>query len=94
MTFRSVERLACQSAITALDVSVQAEVLNLLCDLRDDEQLTYVLVSHDLAVIAHMCDRVLVMQDGRFVDDLDREDLKAGRTHSEYSRTLFEASFL
>lgn len=79
---------------SALDVSVQAEVLNLLADLRDEQQLTYVLVSHDLAVIAHMCDRVLVMQSGVFVDELTQDDLAAGRTNADYSRTLFEASFL
>ncbi|MDO1584356.1 ABC transporter ATP-binding protein [Rhizobium oryzicola] len=79
---------------SALDVSVQAEVLNLLADLKDERQLTYVLVSHDLGVIAHMCDRVLVMKGGVFVDALSREDLYEGRTHNDYSRMLFEASAL
>ncbi|KKB11751.1 peptide ABC transporter ATP-binding protein [Devosia geojensis] len=88
------EILLLDEPTSALDVSVQAEVLNLLSDLRDERQLTYVLVSHDLAVIAHMCDRVLVMQDGRFVDELTKDDLKAGRTHAQYSKDLFEASFL
>ncbi|WP_319517688.1 ABC transporter ATP-binding protein [uncultured Martelella sp.] len=79
---------------SALDVSVQAEILNLLADLRDDQRLTYVLVSHDLAVIAHMCDRVLVMKDGAFVDDLSRQDLAAGITHHPYADSLFAASYL
>ncbi|UJW84008.1 ABC transporter ATP-binding protein [Devosia sp. SL43] len=79
---------------SALDVSVQAEVLNLLSDLREQRNLTYVLVSHDLAVIAHMCDRVLVMKDGVFVDELDRLALQTGRTNHDYSRQLFEASFV
>ena len=56
--------------------------------------LTFVLVSHDLAVIAHMCDRVLVMQNGDFVDELTKADLEAGVTHSAYSGELFESSFL
>jgi peptide/nickel transport system ATP-binding protein len=77
---------------SALDVSVQAEVLNLLCDLRDQRTLTYVLVSHDLSVIAHMCDRVLVMKDGAFVDELTKEDLQRGVTHHAYSQMLFEES--
>lgn len=77
---------------SALDVSVQAEVLNLLCDLRDQRTLTYVLVSHDLSVIAHMCDRVLVMKDGAFVDELTKEDLQRGVTHNDYSQMLFEES--
>jgi peptide/nickel transport system ATP-binding protein len=88
------EILLLDEPTSALDVSVQAEVLNLLSDLRDNRQLTYVLVSHDLAVIAHMCDRVLVMQNGLFVDELTKDDLKAGRTHAQYSKDLFEASFL
>lgn len=79
---------------SALDVSVQSEVLNLLSDLKDTKHLTYVLVSHDLAVIAHMCDRVLVMKDGTFVDELDKQDLQYGRTHHPYSKQLFEASYL
>jgi peptide/nickel transport system ATP-binding protein len=79
---------------SALDVSVQAEVLNLLSDLKDEQQLTYVLVSHDLSVIAHMCDRVLVMKDGVFVDEMTREDLQAGHTHSDYAKMLFEASMI
>lgn len=79
---------------SALDVSVQAEVLNLLSDLKETRQLTYVLVSHDLSVIAHMCDRVLVMKDGIFVDELDKEALRTGETHHAYSKQLFEASFI
>lgn len=79
---------------SALDVSVQAEVLNLLSDLREEQQLTYVLVSHDLSVIAHMCDRVLVMKDGVFVDELTPEAFRGGEITQAYSKTLFEASFL
>lgn len=79
---------------SALDVSIQAEILNLLADQREERDLTFVLVSHDLAVIAHMCDRVLVMQNGVFVDELTKTDLEAGVTHSAYSGELFESSFL
>ncbi|MCA2371586.1 ABC transporter ATP-binding protein [Agrobacterium genomosp. 3 str. RTP8] len=79
---------------SALDVSIQAEILNLLADQREERDLTFVLVSHDLAVIAHMCDRVLVMQNGVFVDELTRADLEAGVTHAAYSGELFESSFL
>ncbi|WP_106795621.1 ABC transporter ATP-binding protein [Rhizobium sp. H4] len=79
---------------SALDVSVQAEILNLLADQREEKGLTYLLVSHDLAVIAHMCDRVLIMKNGGFVDELTKEDLQAGTTHDAYARELFEASFI
>ncbi|XHE16298.1 ABC transporter ATP-binding protein [Agrobacterium deltaense] len=79
---------------SALDVSIQAEILNLLADQREDQNLTFVLVSHDLSVIAHMCDRVLVMQNGVFVDELTKADLEAGTTHAAYSGELFESSFL
>ncbi|SHN10192.1 ABC transporter ATP-binding protein [Roseibium suaedae] len=88
------EVLLLDEPTSALDVSVQAEVLNLLADLREERGLTYVLVSHDLAVIAHMCDRVLVMKDGLFVDELDKSDLARGETHHAYSKQLFEASYL
>ncbi|MBB2699213.1 ABC transporter ATP-binding protein [Rhizobium phaseoli] len=79
---------------SALDVSVQAEILNLLADQREEKGLTYLLVSHDLAVIAHICDRVLIMKNGGFVDELSKADLQAGITHDAYARELFEASFM
>ncbi len=77
---------------SALDASVQAEMLNLLSRLRAERGLTFLMVSHDLAVIDHMCDRVLVMQHGRAVEELLREDLAAARMQTDYARTLFEAS--
>lgn len=79
---------------SALDVSIQAEVLNLLADKREELGLTCVLVSHDLAVIGHMCDRILVMNDGMFVDELTRDEMRLGITHADYSRELIEASFI
>ena len=77
---------------SALDVSVQAEILNLLADLRDLRGLTYVLVSHDLAVVAHMCDRLAVMAEGRFVEELAVGQLRHGEVRHAYTRTLLEAS--
>jgi peptide/nickel transport system ATP-binding protein len=77
---------------SALDASVQAEVLNLLLRLREERGLTFLMVSHDLAVIDHMCDRVLVMQHGRAVEELVREDLAAARIKTDYARSLFAAS--
>ncbi|MEZ5797891.1 MAG: ABC transporter ATP-binding protein [Paracoccaceae bacterium] len=77
---------------SALDASVQAEVLNLLARLREERGLTFLMVSHDLAVIDHMTDRVLVMQHGRAVEELSRDDLAAARMTTDYARSLFEAS--
>ena len=77
---------------SALDVSVQAEILNLLKDLRTEHQLTYVMVSHDLAVVAHMCDRLAVMQAGRIVEIMDAATLRAGAPREDYSRALIAAS--
>jgi ABC-type glutathione transport system ATPase component len=77
---------------SALDASIQAEVLNLLDRLRAERGLTYVLVSHDLAVVAHMCDRLMVMQHGAAVEDLSRADLRARRARQDYTLRLLEAS--
>ena len=77
---------------SALDASVQAETLNLLSRLRAERGLTFLMVSHDLAVIDHMCDRVLVMQNGRAVEELSRDDLAGSRMKTDYARNLFEAS--
>ena len=77
---------------SALDASVQAETLNLLSRLREERGLTFLMVSHDLAVIDHMCDRILVMQHGRAVEELARADLAGARMHTDYARSLFAAS--
>lgn len=77
---------------SALDASVQAEVLNLLNRLRAERGLTFLMVSHDLAVIDHMTDRILVMKDGRAVEGLLREDLAQGRMTTDYARSLLSAS--
>jgi ABC-type dipeptide/oligopeptide/nickel transport system ATPase subunit len=77
---------------SSLDVSIQAEILNLLGRLRRERGLTYVLVSHNLAVIAHMCDRLAVMNQGRIVEQLDVAALRAGAFTHAYTRQLFEAS--
>ena len=77
---------------SALDVSVQAEILNLLKDLRDRENLTFVLVSHDMAVIAHLCDRVAVMQDGIFVEVTTKQNLLQGTIAHPYTKTLLDGS--
>ncbi|PSJ56447.1 ABC transporter ATP-binding protein [Pseudaminobacter soli (ex Li et al. 2025)] len=73
---------------SALDVSVQAEILNLLADLRAARNLTYVLVSHNLAVIAHLCPEVGVMLGGEMVEQLSAEDLRAGRTKHPHASEL------
>lgn len=77
---------------SALDVSIQAEILNLLKDLRQREKLTYILVSHDMAVVAHLCNRVAVMQDGVFVEVATREQLLSGAVAHPYTRTLLDGS--
>lgn len=77
---------------SALDVSVQAEILNLLARLRQERGLTYVLVSHNMAVVARMCDRVAVMDHGQVAEELSRRDLIEGRAHSEAARLLIDTS--
>ncbi len=77
---------------SALDVSVQAEILNLLKRLKAAHQLTFVLVSHDLAVMAHMCDRLLVMTNGQIVEQLTVEQLRTNTAQHPYTRQLLQAS--
>ena len=77
---------------SALDVSVQAEILNLLTDLRHEHGLTYVMVSHDLAVVGHMCDRLAVMQHGSIVEVMDVDTLRRGEGQQDYTRRLIRAS--
>ena len=77
---------------SALDASVQAEVLNLLEELRRRRGLTFVMVSHDLAVVTHLCERLMVMQRGRAVEFLASGDLTAGRAMQPYTQSLMRAS--
>ena len=77
---------------SALDVSVQAEILNLLSDLQQESKLTYLMVTHDLGVIAHLCHRVGVMQHGRILESLSTDDLISGTAAVPYTQMLVNAS--
>ncbi|TPL96882.1 ABC transporter ATP-binding protein [Mesorhizobium sp. B2-3-11] len=77
---------------SALDASVQAEVLNLLQDVRQQRKLTFLMVSHDLGVIHHMCERLMVMRNGESVEEVAAEDLVAGHVRQEYTLNLLRAS--
>lgn len=77
---------------SALDASVQAEVLNLLEQIRQERNLTFLMVSHDLGVVTHMCDHLAVMQNGAVVEQLAATDLAAGRVSQAYTRNLMTAS--
>jgi peptide/nickel transport system ATP-binding protein len=77
---------------SALDVSVQAEILNLLRELRVRRRLSCILVSHNLAVVAHLCDRLIVMNEGRIVEQLGVDALRAGQAQHPYTQQLLRAS--
>lgn len=77
---------------SALDVSVQAEILNLLSDLQQEENLTYLMVTHDLGVVAHLCHRVAVMQHGKVLETLDVDALVGNRAQVGYTQMLVESS--
>ena len=77
---------------SALDVSVQAEILNLLFDLQKEEGLTYLMVTHDLGVIAHLCQRVAVMKYGKILETLETDALLRGDITDDYTRVLVDAS--
>ena len=77
---------------SALDASVQAEVLNLLEEVRRRRKLTFLLVSHDLAIVTHMCERLMVMQGGEAVENLTAAQLVGHRVTKDYTRNLLRAS--
>jgi peptide/nickel transport system ATP-binding protein len=86
------EMLLLDEPTSALDVSIQAEVLNLLDALRRKRGLTFVMVSHNLAVVAHMCARLAVMNRGKIVEEMDVAALRAGNARDPYTRRLMAAS--
>ena len=77
---------------SALDLSVQAEVVNLLMRLNAEARLTFLLVSHDLALAAHMCPRLAVMREGEIVEQVTAVELRQGKARHAYTRALLEAA--
>ncbi len=77
---------------SALDASVQAEVLNLLEEVRRRRKLTFLMVSHDLAIITHLCGRLMVMHNGAEVETLDATSLATKQVAQDYTRKLLTAS--
>ncbi len=82
--------IICDEAVSALDVSVQAQVLNLLNDLKDEFGLTYLFISHDLSVVRYMSDRIMVMQKGKIVECGDADQVLSSPEH-EYTQMLLDS---
>ena len=82
--------IICDESVSALDVSVQAQVLNLLNDLKDEFGLTYIFISHDLSVVKYMSDRMVVMQEGK-IEEMGDADQIYNSPKTEYTNRLIDA---
>jgi peptide/nickel transport system ATP-binding protein len=82
--------IVCDEAVSALDVSIQAQVINLLMDLQSEFQLSYLFIAHDLSVVRHIADRILVMYLGQIVESSTTEDLFERPSHP-YTKALLSA---
>ena len=82
--------IICDESVSALDVSVQAQVLNLLNELKEEFGLTYIFISHDLSVVKYMSDRMLVMQDGK-IEEMGDADQIYNDPQTEYTKKLIDA---
>jgi len=85
--------IICDEPVSSLDISIQAQILNLLMELQKTRDLTYLFISHDLGVISSICDRVIVMQSGRFVEAGSCEEIFRNPRH-EYTKRLLDSSNL
>ncbi len=84
------EFVVCDEPVSALDVSIQAQVINLMQDIKEEFQLTYLFISHDLRIVKHFCDRVMVMYLGNIVELGTREAIYEKRRHP-YTKALLSA---
>jgi len=82
--------IICDESVSALDISVQAQVLNLLNELKTDYNFTYIFISHDLAVVKYMADQLLVMNAGK-IEELDDADIIYSNPKKEYTKKLIDA---
>ena len=80
----------CDESVSALDVSIQAQVLNLLADLKREFGLTYIFISHDLAVVKYVSDRMIVMRKGKVIQ-IDEADKVYSAPSDEYVKTLIDS---
>ena len=84
------EFIICDECVSSLDISIQAQILNLLLDLREQFDLTYIFISHDLSVVQFISDRIMVMKDGKVVEIGDANSIYEN-PQTDYTRELIGA---